>query len=105
MRFWEWLLGLERIRLESGAPLSLRFATPPAPWIMLVGAVAAAMIILRLVRHLKVKTRWKFCLFLLRWGAVMSVLFIIGQPMLVLTRTVREPSRVEILVDQSASMS
>ena len=105
MRFWEWLLGLERIRLESGAPISFRFATPPAPWIMLVGAVAAALVILRLVRHLAIKTRWKALLFLLRWGVVMSILFIIGQPMLVLRRTVREPSRVEILVDQSASMS
>jgi hypothetical protein len=100
----EWLLGLEQIKLESGAPLSIRFATPPAPWIMLAGAVGAAMVIARLVRYLPVNRWWKWVFFVLRWGAVMSVLFMIGQPLLVLRRTQREPSRVEFLIDQSASM-
>lgn len=101
----EWLLGLDRIRLTHGAPLSFRFATPPAPWIMLVGAVLAAAAIFAIYRKEKTPKQWRWVLSLLRFGTVMTVLFLIGQPMLVLRRNHVDPSRVVVLLDRSMSMA
>lgn len=100
----EWLLGLERIRLGESAPLTIRFASAPAPWIMLFGAVIAAFLVFRFYRREAVKGGWRWPLMLLRFGVIMLVLFLLGRPMLVLRRNHIEPSIVPVLLDRSASM-
>lgn len=101
----DWLLGLQRIRLADGEAVSLRFAAPPAPWIMLFGAIAAALAVWLVYRREILPTRSRWMLMLLRFGAVMTVLFVCGRPMLVLSRTRVEPSYVALLLDRSSSMS
>jgi hypothetical protein len=100
----EWLLGLERIDLAEDQPLMLHFATPPAPWIMLFGAVLAAAVVYWLYRREAVASRWLWALSIARFALIMTVLFIIGRPMLVLRRTQVDPSVVSVLVDSSASV-
>lgn len=101
----QWLLGLERIRLSDGGVPALRFATPPAPWIMLAGAVIAAYAVHTLYHREQAPTRWRRVMAVLRFGAIMTVLFIIAQPMLVLRRNHIDPSRVIVLLDRSNSMN
>jgi hypothetical protein len=101
----EWLLGLERIRLGAGWPLSLRFATPPAAWVMLAGAVIAAVGIHVVYRRQGIGRGWRRVLSLVRLGAVLLVLFVLGQPALVASRNRVDASRVVVLVDSSMSMN
>ncbi|MCG8403880.1 MAG: hypothetical protein MI923_01655 [Phycisphaerales bacterium] len=101
----EWLLGLERIHLRDDAPLNIRFATPPAPWIMLFGAVIAAFVVFRLYRREVMKDRWRWPLMVLRFGTIMLVLLLFSRPMLVLHRNHVEPSVVPVLLDRSTSMA
>ncbi|MBK8267694.1 MAG: VWA domain-containing protein [Planctomycetes bacterium] len=101
---FEWLLGLERIRLDADSPISLRFATAPAAWIMLIGAVVAAIMVFRLYRRQRVASRWRWALMGLRFGVIMTALFIISRPTLVLQRNDVDPSVVAVLLDTSASM-
>ena len=100
-----WLLGLEYIRIDDGAPLSIRFATPPAPWIMLVGAVLAIIVVFRVYRREALRGAWRWPLMGLRLGVIMFVLLLLGRPMLVMRRHQVEPSVVAVLVDRSASMA
>ncbi|RIK68600.1 MAG: hypothetical protein DCC65_03120 [Planctomycetota bacterium] len=102
---WQWLLGLHRIRLMDDSPISLRFGTPPAPWIMLAGAVVSAAAVWFLYRRENLSRGMRAALMILRFGAIMTVLFIFGRPMLVLSRTQTEPSFVAVLVDRSSSMA
>ncbi len=101
----EWLLGLDRIRLDADAPISLRFATAPAAWIMLFGAVLAAALVYRAYRSRRVPSRWRWGMMVLRFGAIMTVLFVLGRPMLSLQRNEVEPSVVVVMLDSSGSMS
>ncbi|MBI5763809.1 MAG: VWA domain-containing protein [Planctomycetes bacterium] len=101
----QWLLGLERIRLSDGGSPVLRFATPPAPWIMLAGAVVAAYAVYTLYHREQAPARWRRVMAVLRFGAIITVLFILAQPLLVLRRNHIDPSRVLILLDRSASMT
>lgn len=101
----ETLLGLEHIRLADDGPVSLQFAAPPAPWIMLVGAVVAAIVVWFAYRLEPQPRPFRWMLAILRFGALMTVLFICGQPMLVLRRNHVDPSYVAVLVDRSASMA
>ena len=100
-----WLLGLDRIRIDDAAPISLRFGTPPAAWIMLFGAIIAAVVVFSVYRRQALSLPMRWLLGALRFGAVMSVLFICGQPLLVLSRIRTEPSFVGVLLDSSRSMS
>ncbi len=101
----QWLWGLERIRLVDGGPISFRFATPPAPWIMLAGAVLAGAAASLAYRRSGLSRRLRWSLIVLRLGVVLTVLFILGRPMLVLRRTIVDPSFVAVLVDRSSSMA
>lgn len=101
----EWLLGLDRIRLDADAPISLRFATAPASWIMLFGGILAAALVYRAYRPRRVPSRWRWGMMVLRFGAIMTVLFVLGRPMLSLQRNEVEPSVVIVLLDASGSMS
>ncbi|HKQ47323.1 MAG TPA: VWA domain-containing protein [Phycisphaerae bacterium] len=101
----ETLLGLDRIRLADEGPVSLQFAAPPAPWIMLVGAVVAGIVVWFAYRLEPHPRPFRWTLAVLRFGAIMTALFICGQPMLVLRRNHVDPSYVAVLVDRSASMA
>lgn len=100
-----WLLGLDQIRLDDSAPISFRFGTPPAPWIMLFGALITSVVVAMSYRRYELPGLLRWLLGLLRFGIIMSVLFVCGQPLLVLSRVRTEPSFVGILIDESASMS
>jgi len=101
----EWLLALKHVHPGEGDSAVLRFATPPAPWIMLVGALLAAAVIHYVYRREALPAPRRWALFGLRWAVMMLVLFILGQPQLVVRRNLVDPSRVVVLVDRSASMS
>lgn len=101
----QWLLGLDRIRVDDAAPISLQFETPPAAWIMLFGAVISAIVVFLLYRRQEGPPGIRWLLGILRFGIIMSVLFICGRPLLVLSRIRTEPSFVGVLLDQSASMT
>lgn len=103
--FIEWLLGLDQIRLGPGAPLTLRFDTTPAPWIMLFGAIVAGYFAYRTYRRVRVASRWRYMLMPLRFGVIMTALFVLGRPILVLQKNEIEPSVVAVLLDDSASMA
>lgn len=100
-----WLLGLDRIRLDDSAPISFRFGTPPAPWIMLFGAMITSVVVTLSYRRYELSGALRWLLGLLRFCIILSVLFVCGQPLLVLSRVRTEPSFVGILIDESASMS
>lgn len=102
---FEWLLGLERIHLDTEAPLSVRFAEPPAPWIMLIGALLAASVVWGLYRRETLRRRWRWLLTGLRLSLILLSLFLLGRPMLVLRRDRTEPATVAILLDVSRSMA
>jgi uncharacterized membrane protein len=103
--FLEKLLGLERIQLADEGPVSLQFAAPPAPWIMLIGAAIAGIVVWFAYRLEPYPRPFRWMLATLRFGVLMTVLFICGQPMLVLRRNHVDPSFVAVLVDRSASMA
>lgn len=102
----ETLLDLERIRFGEGESVELRFDVAPAPWIMLIGAVVAAVIAWGLYRRDRRRAgRSSGLLGLCRFGAIMTALFICGRPALVSIHTQREPSMAALLLDGSASMN
>ncbi len=103
-RIASWLLNLEPTGLSGEDTLALRFATPPAAWIMLIGAILSLVYVYRIYRAEPVARRWKTALVTLRVGAVLTVLFVLSQPMLVRRVTNEERGHVAILVDRSASM-
>lgn len=100
----EWLLGLERIRFDGDAALSLRFESPPAAWIMLIGAVVAAALVYRLYRRQRVPSRWRWGLMCLRFCVIMTALFMFSRPVIVLQRNEVERSVVAVMIDASGSM-
>ena len=101
----QWLLGLERIAFDGESRLDLVFATPPARWIMLIGAILAAVAVGYLYRREVLALRWRLVLMLLRFGLIMTILLLFSRPMLVLRRRHVEPSTVTVLLDRSASMA
>lgn len=103
-RFAEWLLNLEASGLHGDGTLTLRFATPPAAWIMLIGAILSVAFVYRIYRAEPIPLRWKVALMTLRVGAVLTVLFILAQPVLVRRITNETRGHVAILVDRSTSM-
>ncbi|MBX3394535.1 MAG: hypothetical protein KF841_04120 [Phycisphaerae bacterium] len=100
----EWLLGLERVRLDGDSVLSLRFESPPAAWIMLIGAVVAAVLVYRLYRRQRVASRWRWGLMFLRFSVIMTALFMLSRPVIVLQRNEVERSVVAVMIDSSGSM-
>lgn len=104
-RLLEWLLSLEHIRLARDAPLSLRLASPPAPWMLAAGVVLVVLLVslaYRMERVGKV-TRWvlAFC----RLSAILVVMGLASRPVLVLSRNHVAPSVVAVALDRSASMA
>jgi len=104
-RLAEWLLNLEAAGLTGGDSLALRFATPPAAWIMLIGAILSFVYVYRIYRAEPIPRQWKTALVTLRVGAVLTVLFILSRPMLVRRITHEQRGHVAILVDRSLSMA
>lgn len=101
----EWLLGLERIRLDRDAPLSLRLTAPPEAWIQLVGWVVAITAVVYFYRREPLSRGWRWTLISLRMAVIMLVMALVARPALVLRRDRVDPSTVVVLVDRSASMA
>jgi len=100
---FEWLLGLERIRL-SGDPLSIELTNPPAPWAMLAGVVLIALLVV-LVYHLeRGSRRLRAMLAAIRISILLLVLGLMARPNLVLSRDLVDRSVVAVMVDASGSM-
>lgn len=94
-------------RLGESSPdasLSFRFATSPAPWIMLAGGVAALFAVVITYRREPLSDLRRRLLMFLRFGAIMTALFICGGPLIVLSRNRIERSYVALVIDRSASM-
>ncbi len=101
----EWLCDVEGLAPEPGDALNIRFETPPAPWIMLVGAVLAALVVYGQYRSETVRLRWRWPLMVLRFGVIMTALLLFSRPLLVLHRRHVVPSEVLVVLDRSASMA
>ena len=106
----EWLLDLERIRLGSGAPLSVHWQFPIASWI-LFGFSLLLLVFTVLVYRREIRgtasggsSRWMVPA-ALRTGILALVVILLCQPVLVLQRERVEPSWVALLVDTSHSMN
>ncbi len=101
----EWLCDVEGLAPEPGDAINIRFESPPAPWIMLVGAVLAALVVYGLYRRETVRPRWRWPLMILRFGVIMTALLLFSRPLLVLHRRHVVPSEVLVVLDRSASMA
>src|SRR5207244_2559431 len=77
----------------------------PAPWMMLAGALLAALAIRALYRREVVVPRWRAVLTALRIAAVSLVRLLLARPVLVLRRNHVDRSQVVVLLDRSASMA
>lgn len=103
-RVFEWLLGLDRIRLDAAEPLTLRLLSPPAPWMLLAGAVLLLTIVGLAYALEPVRGRTRAVLAACRISAVLVIMAIASRPALVLSRNLIDPSVVAVLLDDSTSM-
>ncbi len=101
----EWLLGLERIRLASDAPLSVRLSDPPSAWVLVAGLVLVAGIVVLAYRAESAGARTRVLLAACRMSVILLIMGVAARPVLVLARNRVEPSFVAVLVDRSASMA
>jgi len=103
-RVLEWLLDLEAIRLDGGAPLTIRWQSAWPAWAILL-AVGALVAWVWLIYRRDGRRRWgQWFGGLLRIALLLLILALLWQPLLLLQRTRVEPSQVVLLVDDSASM-
>lgn len=105
MSLLEWLLDPVRLREGGDGVRDFHFATAPARWIMLFGAVIAALIVYNLYRRETVAGWRRWALMLLRFGVIMTALLLFSRPTLTFHRSHVEPSVVAVLIDRSQSMA
>ena len=105
LHVWEWLLGLDGIRLAEDAPLYVRWGQKPEGWMLLLLAVAAVVMIAMIQRAERVSLARRSVLILCRCATLAVVITLMFEPMIVLERNREEPSHVTLLIDRSASMA
>ncbi len=104
-RALEWLLGIERIRIEEDAPLYLRWAGDVEAWLATGILLAALGIIILVYRRERAYTFARLIAASCRFALVCLILAVLAQPVLVLQRTRIEPSHIVLLLDTSLSMN
>jgi hypothetical protein len=101
---FEWLLGLENIRLGRDAPVYLEWSAHPEPWMLFgIGVLAAAWVGALYHREPTTAPR-RVILAFMRFALIALVVAVICQPSLVLQRNRVERSHVVLLMDTSMSM-
>lgn len=100
----EWLLDLERVRLDQGSP-ALELDHPPPAWVMLAGFVAIVVLVGLVYRYERGGPWLRMGMATLRASVLLLVLGLLARPSLVLRRERVDPSVVAVVVDSSASMA
>lgn len=101
----QWLLDLRSIDLDNGAPLSLRWHSQWPAWAVL-SAIALVLAWTWLVYSREGgRRRARIAGGVARLLLLLLMLGLLAQPVLLLQRSRVEPSRVVLLVDDSASMA
>ena len=108
-RLWQWLIGLDPTEWTAGGRWSLEWAGAPSGDRALFALLAAAAFVAGLwwwqrreARRLTAWRRWT--LFALRAAAAGVVAVMLLEPVVVLSKTEYEPSRLLVLRDVSPSM-
>lgn len=101
----QWLYELSSDGEAAEGVLQFRFATAPARWIMLAGAIVAALIVYNLYRREVAAGSRRWALMTLRFGVIMTALLLFSRPTITLRRSHVEPSVVAVLIDRSQSMA
>lgn len=100
----EWMLGLERLRLERDAPLLLRWNSSAPAWLLFGLGLLAAAWVAGVYRKEHGPRLARLMLGVMRFALFVLVVAVLCQPSLVLQRNRVERSQVALLVDASASM-
>lgn len=103
-RLLEWMLGLERIRLDRDAPLSVFWRGDLPPWMLVPLTLLLACVVTLAYRSERGSRAGRTLLCGIRITLIGLVVAMICQPVLKLQRDRVEPSHVALLVDRSASM-
>ena len=101
----EWLLDLERIRIDRDAPLSVRWEHGWPAWALLAAGIATMLIIGAIYRRERGSAVRRVSLAAIRCGLVAVVVAVLCRPTLVLQHNRVEPSHIALLIDASASMA
>lgn len=101
----EWLLDLDRIRLQRDAPLLLEWHSRLPAWLLVCLALAAFAWVGMVYRHEKTTPGRRTLLAAFRLAILALVVAVICGPALVLQRNRVEPSHVTLLIDVSQSMA
>lgn len=104
-RLAEWLLDLERIRLERDAPLSIQWQAPYQAWILFGFALLLLAFVYLVYRRERGRPVVRIVTGSLRACIIAWVIILLCRPVLVLQREKVEPAWVAVLVDESHSMS
>ncbi|MFQ5461449.1 MAG: hypothetical protein ACE5E5_02350 [Phycisphaerae bacterium] len=102
---WEWLLGLDGIRLGRDAPVFLRFDALIPAWLLFCLALIAALAIFLVYKRERVSVGRRVLPALLRAALVTLIGAVLCEPALVLQRNRVEPSHVIVMIDRSRSMA
>lgn len=101
----QWLLDLQEIRLQPGAPLSLRWQAPWAPWVLLLTVLFIIAYVATVYRRDGGGKKIRYLLAGFRVALILIVVALLCQPVLVLERYRTEQAVLPILIDASASMA
>ena len=104
MRFLEWLLGLDGIRIDRDAPLALEWVGPLPAWALFCAVLIVVSAIAFIYRRERASNTKRVSLALIRIALFGLILAAFCQPTLVLQRVRVEPSYISLLIDSSLSM-
>ncbi len=102
---WEWLLGLDGIRLGRDAPVFLRFNASIPAWLLFCLALIAGLAIFLVYKREHVSAGRRIIGALLRAALFTLVVAVLCEPALVLQRNRVEASHVIVMIDRSRSMA
>ena len=105
LRAAEWLLGLDRIRLGSDAPVYLQWNSPYPGWFVLAFSLLVLLFIAVAYWGERGRPGGRIILASLRAALAGLVIAMLCRPVLILQRNRVSPSHVALLVDTSASMA
>jgi hypothetical protein len=103
--FIEWVFGLENIRIDEHAPLSLQWQGPIQAWILFCGALVTVVVIGEIYRRERTSAPKRIILAGIRCLLIALVVAVVCQPVLVWQRNRVEPSHIALVVDSSMSMA
>ncbi len=103
-RLFDWLFGLDRLRLsEAGVEFGFAHRVPAWAW-ALSGVIALALVVWGYYR-LDGKARWRGMLAGVRWVIIMALAVLAAGPQLIRANERNEPDWILVLADRSGSMA